>query len=226
MRILVIAPHPDDEVLGCGGTIARCTAAGDCVNLCVVTRAHSLGAPESEMERRRAEVHRASEVLGITEVRFLDFPTVKLDTVPLKDLIGSIGKVMGELAPEVLYVPHHGDVNTDHQVVFRAAMIAARPKPSIPLRKVLCYETLSQTEWAAPFAENAFLPNVFVDISKTLEIKLRAMSAYQLELQRYPHPRSREAISNLAGVRGATIGVAAAEAFMLVREIVVETDGS
>jgi LmbE family N-acetylglucosaminyl deacetylase len=226
MRILVIAPHPDDEVLGCGGTIARYAAAGDCVNLCIVTRAHSLGAPESEMEQRREEVHRASEVLGITEVRFLDLPTVKLDTIPLKELIGSIGKVIDDLAPEVLYVPHRGDVNTDHQVIFRAAMVAARPKPSSALRRILCYETLSQTEWAAPFAENAFIPNVFVDISKTLETKLQAMSAYQLELQKYPHPRSREAISNLAGVRGATIGVAAAEAFVLIREICAATDGS
>ena len=127
--------------------------------------------------------------------------------------------MINEVQPEIVYIPHRGDINKDHRLVFDAAMVAARPKPGSPIKEILSYETLSETGWSAPFVENAFIPNVYVDISETLEIKLRAISAYKKELKEFPHPRSLEAISALAKLRGSSIGVGAAEAFMLIREL-------
>lgn len=218
-RILVIAPHPDDEVLGCGGTIVKHIQGGDEVYLCIVTKAYPPEWPEDEIKERRGEVLGINQILGIKETYFLDFPTVKLDTIPQKELNDSIARVVGEVKPHVAYIPHRGDVNKDHYLVFDAAMVVLRSEPGTVVRKVLSYETLSETEWAAPFSENIFIPNVYVDISETLEIKLKAMSAYKIELREFPHPRSLEAISALAKRRGSTVGVRAAEAFMLIKEI-------
>lgn len=218
-RVLVIAPHPDDEVLGCGGTIVKHAQGGDKVYLCIVTKAYPPEWSEDEIKERREEVLSANQILGIKKTYFLDFPTVRLDTVPQKELNDSIARVVGEVKPEVVYIPHRGDINKDHCLVFDAAMVALRPEPGTVVRKVLSYETLSETEWAAPFSENIFIPNLFVDISKTLEIKLEAMSAYKTEVKEFPHPRSLQAISALAKRRGSTVGVRAAEAFMLIKEI-------
>ena len=219
MHILVIAPHPDDEVLGCGGTIAKHASGGDEVYLCIVTKTYPPEWLEEEAKERKEEVRRASEILCIKKTYFLDLPTVKLDTIPQKELNGLIDQVVKEVQPEVVYIPHQGDANRDHRLVFEAAMVATRPKPKSTIRKVLCYETLSETEWAAPFRESAFIPNVWTDISGVLETKLEAMSEYRSELMEFPHPRSLEAISALARLRGSTIGIKAGESFMLVREI-------
>lgn len=220
-KVLVIAPHPDDEVLGCGGTIAKHASGGDEVYLCIVTKAYPPEWPEDEIKERRKEVLKVNEILGIKKTYFLDLPTVRLDTIAQKEFNDVITQVVNEVQPEVVYIPHKGDVNRDHQIVFDAAMVAARPKSGSSIERVLSYEILSETEWAAPFPENAFIPNVFVDISGTLEIKLKAMSEYRSELRKFPHPRSLEAITALAKLRGSAIGVKAAEAFMLVREILV-----
>lgn len=219
MKVLVMAPHPDDEVLGCGGTIAKHVSGGDEVYLCIVTKAYPPEWSESEIRERREEVLRVNKILSIKKVYFLDLPTVKLDTIPQKDLNDLITQLVNEIQPEIVYIPHRGDVNRDHRLVFEAAIVATRLGSGSTVKKVLSYETLSETEWAAPFVENAFVPNVYVDISETLEIKLKAMAEYKLELKEFPHPRSLEAISALAKVRGATVGIAAAEAFMLIREV-------
>jgi len=219
MKVLVIAPHPDDEVLGCGGTIVKHVWGGAEVYLCIATKAYTPEWSEDEIKMRKEEVLKVNEILGIKKTYFLDFPTVKLDTIPQKELNEGFTQAVHEVQPEVVYIPHRGDVNKDHRLVFDAIMVAVRPKPGSLIRKVLSYETLSETEWSAPFLENAFIPNVYVDISETLEIKLRAMSEYSSELKEYPHARSLEAISALAKLRGSSIGVKAAEAFTLVREI-------
>lgn len=218
-RVLVIAPHPDDEVLGCGGTIAKHNEGGEKVYLCIVTKGYTPDWSEEFLKKRPKEIKKAGALLGIKKTYFLDFPTVKLDTIPQKQLNDSIAQVVDEVKPEVVYIPHRGDINKDHRLVFEAAMVAVRPKPGSTVTKVLSYETLSETEWGVISGDNAFIPNVYIDISETLEIKLKAMSAYQSELKEYPHPRSLGAISALAKTRGASIGVKAAEAFMLVREI-------
>ena len=219
MRVLVIAPHPDDEVLGCGGTMAKHASEGDEVYLCIVTKAYPPEWPEDEMKERRDEVLRVNKVLGIKKTSFLDLPTAKLDTIPQKELNSLIAQVIDKVKPQILYIPHKGDVNNDHRLVFDAAMVAIRPRPGPVIKRVLSYETLSETEWAAPSKESAFMPNVYVDISGALETKLKAMAEYKSELKEFPHPRSLEAISALAKIRGAAVGVEAAEAFMLVREI-------
>lgn len=218
-RALVIAPHPDDEVLGCGGTIARHVREGAEVYLCIVTKAYPPEWTEGDIKERREEVLTVNRILGIKKTYFLDLPAVKLDTLPQKELNEAIVQVVNEVQPEIVYIPHGGDVNRDHRLVFDAAMVAVRPKPGTPIRKVLSYETLSETEWAAPLVGNAFIPNVFVDISETLKMKLEAMSAYKKELKEFPHPRSLEAIAAVAKKRGSTAGVRAAEAFLLIREI-------
>jgi LmbE family N-acetylglucosaminyl deacetylase len=193
-RVLVVAPHPDDEVLGCGGTIVKHVSEGDEVYLCIVTKAYPPDWPEGELKERRQEVLRANKILGTQKTSFLDLPTVKLDTLPQKELIKAIAQIVNEVQPEIVYIPHGGDINSDHRLVFEAAMVATRPKPALAIQKVFCYETLSETGWAAPFIENAFMPNVYVDISGALADKLKAMSEYKTELKDFPHPRSIEAI--------------------------------
>jgi len=218
--VLVIAPHPDDEVLGCGGTVARHNKKGDEVYLCVITKAYTPDWSEEFIENRPKEVARANEILGIKKTFFLDLPTVKLDTIPQKELIDLIYQCLSEVNPEIVYLPHWGDMNKDHRLVFEASIVALRPLRLEAISRILCYETLSETEWGVPLAESIFVPNVYVDIADTLDDKLKAMSAYPSELRDYPHPRSLEMLKVLAQKRGSEAGLTAAEAFMLVREII------
>jgi len=219
LRVLVIAPHPDDETMGVGGTIARHAALGDQVYLCVATKAYPPEWSEEIIEAKKVEVIKASEILGIKRVYFLDLPTVKLDTIPQKELNDHIARCVKEVEPQVVYTTHRGDLNKDHRLVYEATMVATRPITGTSIRKVLCYELLSSTEWGSPFGDNAFTPNVYVDISSALEAKIKAMATYKTELKEFPHSRSLEAITALAKLRGSTVGVEAAEAFTLVREI-------
>lgn len=219
MNILVVATHPDDEVLGCGGVIARHASRGDRVEVVVVTR----GAPEiyddDQVKTLRKELDAAHKILGVSAVHFLDFPAPKLDQVPAHELADAIFGKFSALHPAVVYIPHRGDLHSDHRAVFAAALVAARPIGANPVRRVLSYETLSETEWAAPVAEDAFLPSVFIDISPFLEKKTQALAAYRSQLREFPHSRSLLAVESLARLRGSTVGVPAAEAFQLIREI-------
>lgn len=219
MNILVIATHPDDEVLGCGGVIARHVSHGDRVEVVVVTR----GAPdlysEDQVATLRKELHEAHSILGISVAHFLDFPAPKLDAVPLHELADSLSARMRDYRPDVVYLPHRGDLHSDHRAVFQSALVAARPIGSPSVRRLLSYETLSETEWAAPVGEDAFLPNVFIDITDFLEKKKQAMAAYRSQLKEFPHPRSLQSLESLARLRGGTAGFRAAEAFQLVREL-------
>lgn len=220
MSVVIVAPHPDDEVLGCGGVMARHAAAGDDVHVVIVTR----GAPDmfssESVDQLRRELECAHSVLGVQNVDFLDFPAPRLDTVPQHELADALRKAFQAAGATTLYVPHRADLHTDHRATFFASLVAARPIRGSTVRKILCYETLSETEWAAPFGDEAFTPTHFVDISGTLTKKLEAMACYRTQLQSPPHSRSLESVENLARYRGATVGVAAAEAFLLVREIV------
>jgi LmbE family N-acetylglucosaminyl deacetylase len=216
MRILVIAPHSDDEILGCGGTIVNHVMRGDVVYSCIVTKAYEPEWTKEQIEEREWEINKVVKILGITEVFRLGLPTVKLDTIPQKTLNDLLFDVIQSVQPDTLYIPHQGDINKDHQLVFESAMVAVRPITKVPAR-VLSYEVLSSTEW---YNQTAFNPNVYVDISKTLEVKIKAMEQYKHGLKQPPHPRSIKGIISLATLRGFTIGVEAAEAFSLVREII------
>lgn len=218
MKILVVATHPDDEILGCGGTLARHVADGDDVQVLVVTRGADGLYSQEEEARCRAELQRAHMLLGIGGCHFLDFPAPKLDIVPNCEVADRIKKVLGSFNPSIVYLPHRGDIHVDHRAVYYATLVAARPTRDVSVNKLLCYETLSETDWAPPSADDAFVPTVFFDISPYIEAKLRAMECYQSELREPPHPRSIDALRALARLRGCTVGFEWAEAFMLVRE--------
>ncbi|MBN1440978.1 MAG: PIG-L family deacetylase [Anaerolineales bacterium] len=219
MNILVIATHPDDEVLGCGGTIARHASRGDKVDVLVVTRGSSDLYDDQQVKTLRKELDAAQAILGVSTVHFLDFPAPKLDLVPTHELADAMAKKIAELRPAATFIPHRGDLHSDHRAVFQAALVAARPIGGRIVRRLLSYETLSETEWTAPVAEDAFLPSVFLEISDFLERKKQALAAYRSQLKEFPHPRSLQAVEALARLRGSTVGVPAAEAFQLIREI-------
>lgn len=219
MNILVVAPHPDDEVLGAGGTIARHVADGDEVHVVILTRGNPEIFSEASIQQVRVEAEKAHKILGITATHFCDdFPAPGLDSVPQHKISAAIHSWLSRISPSVLYLPHRGDIHLDHRIVYYAAMVAARPGYST-IQKILCYETLSETGWSGPIPEEAFLPNVFVDISNYLEIKKAAMSEYRSQLKNFPNPRSLQGIDSLAKMRGATVQISDAEAFILIRDV-------
>ena len=165
------------------------------------------------------EIEKVNEILGIKKTYFLNFPTVKLDTIPQKELNDSILKIIKEIQPEVLYIPHQGDLNKDHRLVFEATLVATRPYGVTPVLKILSYETLSETEGGAIL--KPFVPNVYEDITETFKTKIEAMKEYRNEIKKYPHPRSLEIIEALAKKRGSESGFKLAEAFILIREILI-----
>lgn len=217
MKILGIAPHPDDEVLGCGGTIAKHVKRGDEIYHCIVTKAYTPEWSEEFIKNRPKEIEKANKILGIKKTYFLDYPTVKLDTIPQKELNEAISKVVNDVKPDIVYIPHKGDLNKDHRLVFESTLVATRPI-NHKVKRILSYETLSETEWGQPI--EPFIPNVYEDISETFEKKIEAVKAYESELKRYPHPRSLEIVEALAKKRGSEAGVKFAESFILIREIV------
>ena len=219
-RVLVIAPHPDDEVLGAGGTIARLSDAGAEVVVGIVTK----GAPplfaEAAVEEVRCEAQAAHAHLGIARTVFLSQPAARLDEVPHYRLNQALGELLRAVAPDTLLLPFVGDIHLDHQLIFLSGLVAARPRGIDCPRRILCYETLSETNWNAPLISPTFAPNVFVDVSAQLERKLEAMSLYRSQQRDFPHERSLATIRALAMLRGSTVHRTAAEAFMLVRQVI------
>ncbi|WP_426170234.1 PIG-L deacetylase family protein [Sandarakinorhabdus sp. DWP1-3-1] len=218
-RVLVIAPHPDDEILGVGGTMARLAAAGRDVEVAIVTRGAPPRFSAADVARVAAEAATAHALVGVRRTHWLDFPAAALDQVPHADLNAAIGALVADVAPDTLFVPFIGDVHLDHQLVFNAAMVAARPRDGNCPQRVLAYETLSETNWYAPGITPTFAPNVHIGIADQLETKLAAFAAFASQVQAFPAERSPEALRALAMLRGATVGHAAAEAFMLIREV-------
>ena len=218
MDVLVVIPHADDEILGCGGTLAKHTACGDHVHALVVTRGAKDLFTQKERARTRSELKQALSVVGAKGCYFLDFPAPKLDIVPNHKIADGIKKVLASVKPSIVYLPHRGDIHVDHKAVYNATLVAARPTQGDCIRRLLSYETLSETDWASPSAEDAFVPTVFIDISSHIETKLKAMACYRSQLKDPPHPRSLDALKALARLRGSTVGFEWAEAFMLVRE--------
>jgi LmbE family N-acetylglucosaminyl deacetylase len=219
IHILVVAAHPDDELLGLGGTLARHAAHGDKVTIALVADARSVRYEDETLQIVRRSAIQAAERLGVRDVRFIGLPDQRLDILPVIEVTQQIEAVLREVQPQIIYTHHRGDINRDHQVVHEATLTATRPYSTPYVQRILCYETPSATEWCGPFAEHSFIPNVFVDITNHLESKLHAMSAYTTELRSFPHPRSLEALRIRAAYWGSIIGVEAAEPFVLVREV-------
>lgn len=218
--VLVIGTHPDDEVLGCGGSIARHTASGDSVHVIIVTRGVPEMFPVETILRTRDEFRIAHKILGTKSAEFLDFPAPGLDSIPNYKIADALRGIVEKHKPDIIYCPHQSDIHADHKATFWATLVATRPVGRFRVPRLLCYETVSETEWASSTGADAFVPTVFVDISSYLKDKVRAMACYETQLKQFPEPRSLQALEALARWRGATVGVEAAEAFSLVREIV------
>lgn len=219
-NILILAPHPDDEVLGCGATIKKLSDEGNQLFVLVVTRGSSKFYSDDKIENVRNEALQAHKLLGVKHTFFLDFPAPELDTLALADISKEIAKVLNDNKINVLYLPHRGDIHNDHRVVFNAGLVAARPVGEYSVKEIYVYETLSETEWAAPFADDAFIPTCFVNVENTLNSKIEAMKCFKSQLKAFPNPRSLETIEALAKFRGSTVGFKAAEAFMVIRQII------
>ena len=217
---LVLAPHPDDETLGAGGTIARLSQAGLVVDVAVVTSGRPPDFPEEQIATVRQEASRAHALLGVKNTFWLDLPAARLTEISRPALNAAVGGLLRRCRPDTVLLPFPGDIHVDHQLVFEAAMVAARPHhPEYPTT-LLAYETLSETNWNAPYLSAGFHPNIFIDIADTLTLKLKAMAAYESQGRASPHERSIKALEALARLRGATVHRQAAEGFVLVRSVV------
>jgi LmbE family N-acetylglucosaminyl deacetylase len=217
--VMVIAAHPDDELLGVGGTLARHVAEGDTVHAVVVSEGATARYEEGAKNALQEAGRRAADVLGFASLSFLGLPDQRLDSLSLLDVIQRFEREIERVKPSVLYTHHAGDINKDHRIVTEAVMVACRPIGEDFPRRVLWFETPSSTEWTPPGMFPAFQPNVFVDVTLTLDKKLAAMTCYESELRPAPHPRSLEALRSRAAYWGQIVTRPYAEAFMLAREV-------
>jgi LmbE family N-acetylglucosaminyl deacetylase len=218
--VLIVAPHPDDELLGVGGTLLRHLAEGDHVHVVICTRGEPPRFSVEQVRAVQAEARAAHAFVGVTGSHFLDLPAAGLDRRPGAEVNEALGAVFQKVAPSVVYVPHAGDVHRDHQLVFQAAMVCCRPSDRPGPARIRAYETVSETDWYAPPLTPAFVPNVYVEITRFVEKKLAACALYASQIRQPPHQRSLEGLRALSVTRGHAVGVPHAEAFMLIREVV------
>ena len=223
--ILVVAAHPDDEILGCGGVVASHVAQGDTVHVVIVAEGaasrssrRNPEAKESELASLRSAAFSAASTIGAEAPRMLGLPDNRLDGMPLLDVIKPIESIVEAVVPEIVYTHHAGDLNVDHRIVHQAVVTACRPLPGSSVNAIYAFETVSRTEWQT--AGEVFRPQRWVDIEPFLSRKLRALEPYDAEMRPFPHARSFDAVEALARARGASVGVKAAECFMVVREVV------
>lgn len=223
-NILFIAPHPDDEILGCGATIRKLVSEEcNCYTL-VMTNGH-IGVPELYSEESvsqvRNEDRNANALLGVKQSFFFDFPAPVLDQCPVYKMGEAIHTLILELQIDTVFLPHRGDIHIDHKMVFDAGLVASRPTGNSPVKRIFCYETLSETEWGTPTAHDAFLPNTFIKVTKEeFDRKKEAFGCFNSQLRQFPESRSLEAIEALAKYRGSTITTEYAEAFICIRQII------
>lgn len=219
MRVLAISAHPDDETIGAGGTLLRHIADGDEVHWAVCTQPHEPAWSQDDIAKAHAQVDAVREAYGMASVRRLGFPTVKLNTVAYMDLSSALTKVVQEVQPEVVYTLPRGDINLDHRLVHDCSLVACRPLPGTSVKRVLAYEIGPTTRYGHPSGCEPFRPTVFVDIADQLKRKLEIMGLYVTEVREMPHPRSLDGLELIAKERGLSVGLEAAEAFELVREV-------
>lgn len=226
MQILIIAAHPDDEVLGCGGTIAKHVQNGDEVHVLILAEGVTSRDEVRERESRAGELSQlaqaaqgAGRILGVQSVELHDFPDNRMDAVDLLDVVKVVETAIDKYKPDMVYTHHAGDVNNDHRIVHQAVVTACRPFPGQCVTTLLFFEIPSSTEWQIAGVAPPFLPNYFVDISDCLDKKLKALKAYESEMRPWPHPRSLQAVEHLARWRGSMVGVEAAEGFVLGRKL-------
>ena len=218
--VAVVAPHPDDETLGCGGTLLKHIACGDRVHWIVFTGISTeLGFSEERVRSREVEIRHVAESYGFVSTHRLDFPTMQLDRISKADMVGALGAVVKQIGAQMLYVPYRNDAHSDHAAVFDACAACTKTFRYPSVQSVRAYETLSETEYGVKPEDAGFRPNLFVDIAGFLDKKLEIMSIYASEMAPFPFPRSDVALRAQAQLRGTQCGAFAAEAFMLLKEI-------
>ena len=227
--ILTVISHPDDEVLICGGTMGKHVQNGDDVHVLILgegmtSRADNreAGLKEYNLKTLNRATEEAMAVLGVQNLYTESLPDNRFDEVALLDIVKVVERILADVHPQIIYTHHSRDLNIDHGCTFQAVLTACRPQPGRAVREIYSGEIPSSTEWAEANSHRAFIPNMFVDISETVDLKLKAMACYKTELREWPHTRSLKAIEHLARWRGATVGVEAAEAFETVRRIVTQ----
>ncbi|MBL1275518.1 MAG: PIG-L family deacetylase [Ectothiorhodospiraceae bacterium] len=215
--VLIIAPHPDDETLGCGGTLLRLAEQGTRLGWLIVT---GMTEDYSDVQRqdRANSIAKVTTAYNFEKVYPLDLPTATLDTLPMNELIGAISSAINDFQPSELLLPHRGDVHSDHRVVFDACVACSKWFRYPFIKRIMSYETISETDFTLSGSDNSFHPSVFFDISKHLQRKLEIMAMYPSEYGEFPFPRSAKALTAQAHLRGSQAGYQAAEAFMLLRE--------
>ena len=222
-KVVVVSPHPDDEILGAGGTLSRHKKQGDEIHWMIFTNiSEGQGHSSKRIFDRQKEIKQVAECLKIKEVFMLNYPTGSLSSIDLITLIPKISKLFQNIKPEIIYCPNRSDSHSDHRIVFDAVAACTKSFRYPFIREILMYECLSETEFAVPLPENIFQPNCFVDISNEIAEKLQLMQIYNSELGQHPFPRSERNIKALATYRGATIGVEYAEAFQLIKSLRIE----
>jgi len=226
MTTLVIAAHPDDEVLGCGASIAKWAKAGEAVHIMIMAEGVTSRDATRNQEIRAKELstlaeaaNQAGAILGSASVTLLDFPDNRMDSVDLLDVIKPIEEQVSRLMPDTVVTHHGGDLNIDHRIIHEAVVTACRPQPGFSVQRILVFEVASSTEWQLPGSAPIFQPNWFENVSATIDRKLQALEVYTSEMRPWPHARSTKAIEYLARWRGASVGVEAAEAFELLRVV-------
>lgn len=226
-KILVVVAHPDDEILGCGGTVLRRIAEGDEVYSLILGEGMTARYDKKEMAgndeitRLHVASARVSKAVGFKKSWIMDFPDNRFDSVPLLDIIKAVERVKREVMPDVIYTHFEKDLNIDHRITFQAVLTACRPLADETVKEILSFEIPSSTEWVSPCSgENCFRPGIFVDITETIEKKVKTMEMYESEVKDYPHPRSPESLRIISKKWGIVCGLKNAEAFMLVRKII------
>jgi LmbE family N-acetylglucosaminyl deacetylase len=218
-KVIVVSPHPDDETLGCGGALLKHKAQGDSViwlNITGMSEEH--GFSQQRIAERKEEMRKVAEMYAFDEVYDLALPTMQLDALPISHIVELIGKVIKSTQPNIIYIPYPGDVHTDHRIVFDATVSCTKWFRYPSIRRILAYETLSETDFGINPDHRGFRPNVFVDISEHFQHKIEIMKIYKSEFGEHPFPRSLSALEGLALYRGATAGCKYAEAFLLLKE--------
>lgn len=219
-QIVVISAHPDDEIIGAGGTLLKHVSKGDHVHWIIVTNVTGGGGfAEERIESRQIEIDKVARSVGFASVHKLDYPTMQLTPASLISLIPKISDLFSQIKPEIIYCLNRSDAHSDHRVVFDAVMACTKSFRYPFIKQVLMYECISETEFAPALPEKAFMPNYFVDVSETLKQKLEIAAIYESEFADHPFPRSIENITALATFRGASVGVRYAEAFQLLKYI-------
>ena len=214
-KILILSPHADDEILGCGGFISRYSKEGHIINILILTNANK-GAPEiyseKEIVKIREEAKKANNFIGTKKLFFENLPALNLNQYPTYKISNIINKYILSIKPEIILIPSSNDINDDHKIIFKAAKVATRTNKKNDLKKILSYEVLSETEWNEN--EKSFSPNYFVKLNKSdINNKIKAFLKYKSQVKKFPHPRSKEGILNLSRVRGSQVFMEYAEAF-------------